>query len=131
MIVVDTSALIGAFASHPRPAGLAERLGGEDELHAPHLVDVEVTHVLRRLVAAARLRPADAEAARRTLAHLALVRYPHTGLLDRMWQLRANLSAYDAAFVALSEQLGAPLVTADGRLARASGHGAVVELFST
>jgi len=127
--VIDTSALIGAFASHPRVPGLAERLGRE-ELHAPHLVDVELTHALRRLVASARLRLPDADAARRTLADLSVVRYPHGGLLDRMWELRQNLSAYDAAFIALSEALGAPLVTVDARLARASGHRAAVELFT-
>lgn len=75
------------------------------------------------------LRPERAEDARADFVDLAIVRYPHEPLADRMWELRHNLSAYDAAFVALAEALDAPLVTCDGRLSAAPGHDALVEVF--
>jgi predicted nucleic acid-binding protein len=76
-----------------------------------------------------RERLAEGADIRKDFADLAIVRYPHQPLADRMWELRHNLSAYDAAFVALSEALGVPLVTCDGRLASSSGHQAEIELF--
>ena len=71
-------------------------------------------------------RAADA---RTDFSDLAIVRYPHVSLADRMWELRNNVTAYDAAFIALAEALGVPLVTCDTRLARAPGHAAIVEVF--
>ena len=97
-------------------------------MHAPHLIDVEVAQVVRRYAAAGEL---DAERGREALADLAdfpLLRYPHDLLLQRIWELRNNLTAYDAAYVALAEVLGAPLLTRDRRLAAAPGHHAKVEL---
>jgi predicted nucleic acid-binding protein len=128
VLIVDTSALVAALLEDPRPFTLLDRLSGE-EFHAPHLVDVEFTHALRRLLATGQLTPDRAARGRTDFADLAIVRYPHTPLLDRMWELRENLTAYDAAYVALSEALDAPLVTADARLAAAPGHHAVVEAF--
>ena len=115
--------------------GLAEplsaRIYSEDEsLHAPHLLDVEVAHALRRYAIVAGDRASAAGAAMEDLRRLRLRRYPHGPLLGRIWELRANLTAYDAAYVALAEALGAPLVTRDGRLARASGIRARIELFA-
>ena len=102
---------------------LAQRFDQPDEtLHAPHLVDLELAHTLRRDTLSGILAP---ERARLALSHftaLSIARYPHTEFLDRIWQLRNNLSAYDAAYVALSEMLDAPLITLDRRLANASGH---------
>ncbi len=130
MIVVDASALLESVSAATVNEPLAERLLGEaDDLHAPHLVDVEVLSGLRRLEAQREISTERVVDARSQLAALAVERYPHAGLIERMWELRANVSAYDAAYVALSEFLRAPLVTCDGRLARAPGHRAVIEHF--
>ena len=129
MIVVDTSAVVHALVGRPPSADLLSRLEQDGDLHAPHLIDVEALQVLRRLVTAGLLSADRAADARADLRDLGIVRYPHGGLLERAWELRANLTAYDAVFVALSELLDAPLVTGDKRLANAPGHHAVVELF--
>ena len=100
---------------------VAERLEGEAEAHAPHVVDVEVLGVLRRRVQLGELSVRRAERALAALLDFRLVRYTHVPLLARMWQLRENISPRDAAFVALAEALGATLVTTDRRLARAPG----------
>lgn len=121
MLVVDTSALVVALArTEPAPA-LTGRLTEDGDLHAPHLVDVEFLHALRRLLANDALSEDRAADARTDLEMLAMTRYPHAPLLDRAWSLRANLTAYDAVFVALAETLEVPLVTCDARLARAPG----------
>lgn len=96
--------------------------------HVPHLIDVEVAQVLRRY---ARLGDADPERCRMALIDLAsmpLTRYPHDFLLPRVWELRNNLTAYDAIYVALAEILDAPLLTRDQRLSNAPGHRAQIEL---
>ncbi len=128
MLVVDTSAVLDALIGRPVDAKLVARLGGQ-ELHAPHLIDVEVVHSLRRLVAALDLSEDTAADARADFADLTIVRYPHQPLSDRMWELRHYLTAYDAAFVALSEALSVPLITCDHRLATSPGHQAQIELF--
>lgn len=128
MIVVDTSAVLSALVRKSPSQGLLARLTRDADLHAPHLIDVEMLHALRRLVSRGELTGERADDARADFADLALVRYPHHPLADRMWDLRHNLTAYDAAFVALSEALGAPLITCDARLASAI-HSATVELF--
>jgi len=97
-------------------------------LHVPHLVDVEITQALRRFALAGHLSETRARIALADLAMIAMRRYPHDVLLPRVWQLRGNLAAYDGVYVALAEALAAPLVTRDGRLAGASGHGARIEL---
>ena len=129
MIVVDTSAVIGVLAGQPRVARLVDRVINDGDLHAPHLIDVEFQHALRRLVVAGAINDDRAADARMDFADLTIVRYPHVSLADRMWELRHNVTAYDAAFLALAEALGAPLVTCDARLARAPGHAASVEVF--
>lgn len=131
MIVVDTSALIEVLAGSQPDLGLVERLANDGDLQVPHLVDVECLHVLRRLVLAGHLSEERAQDARDSLAALTLERYPHPALADRMWELRHNLSAYDAAFVVLAERLDAPLVTCDARIAAAPGHRAAVEVFGS
>ena len=129
MLVVDTSAVVGVLVARPRNQHLVDRLGIDGDLHAPHLIDIELLHALRRLVLAGHLGEDRAADARTDFADLAVVRYGHAALADRIWELRHNLTAYDASFVALSEALEVPLVTCDARLADAPGHHATVELY--
>ncbi len=128
MIVVDTSAILSALAGRPPSSSLAERLVSDGDLHAPHLIDVEVLHAARGLVLGGKLSLDRAADLRDDYSALSIVRYPHHPLADRVWELRANLTAYDAVFVALSEALRVPLVTCDAALA-AGGHHARVELY--
>lgn len=100
-----------------------------ESLHAPHLVDLEVAQVLRRYAAAGELTADRGLEALTDLADFPLSRYPHDLLLPRIWELRPNVTAYDAAYLALAELLVAPLVTCDGRLASAPGHEARVEVY--
>lgn len=129
MIVVDTSALIGRLVGRPRNEALVERLRGETQWHAPHLVDVECVHVLRRLVRAGEVAEEQAVRALARIAAMPILRYSHELLVDRMWELRNNLSAYDAAFVALAEALEQPLITTDLRLKGAPTHRAEIEIY--
>ncbi|MBI2169608.1 MAG: type II toxin-antitoxin system VapC family toxin [Actinobacteria bacterium] len=129
MLVIDTSAVIEALARLPVNPDLSDRLVSDGDLRAPHLIDVEVQHALAKLVRNGSLRDDQADQVRRSYDLLAITRYPHTGLAGRMWELRRNLTAHDAAFVALAEALEAPLVTCDRRIARAPGHTARVEIY--
>jgi predicted nucleic acid-binding protein len=129
MLVVDTSAVLAALVGRRPDRRLRARLGDDGDLHAPYLLDVELLHLLRRLVATGRLTEDRAADARADFADLVIMRYPHLPLADRIWALRHNLSAYDGAFVALSEALDVPLVTCDARLAAAPGNTARIELF--
>jgi predicted nucleic acid-binding protein len=129
VLVVDTSAILEALAGRDPAPGLVERLADDGDLHAPHLIDIEMLHALRGMSLRAEITEERAADARSDFADTALVRYPHGPLSDRIWALRHNLSAYDAAFVALAEILAAPLITCDARVASSSGHDAQVELF--
>jgi predicted nucleic acid-binding protein len=129
VLVVDTSAVIAALAARPPIHQVVDRLGSDGDLAAPHLLDVEFLHALRRLVLGHRLGEDRAADARDDFAALTITRYEHTLVADRVWELRHGLTAHDATFVALAELLEAPLVTCDARLARAAGHRAGVELF--
>jgi predicted nucleic acid-binding protein len=129
VIVVDASALLEALFRTPAGRAVETRLFEPGQtLHAPHLLDVEVAQVVRRYTAAGEIDSARGQAALENLADFPMRRYPHDVLLPRMWALRANLTAYDAAYVALAEALDAPLLTRDGRLAAAPGHRARIEL---
>ena len=129
MIVLDASAAIALLLNHPQHRALAigNRLSGE-EVHAPHLLDVEVAHTLRRFVLAGNLSAQVAATALTGLEQLQITRYPHYPMLQPIWALRMNLTAYDAAYVALADWLGAPLLTLDVRLAR-SGVSVAIEVF--
>lgn len=129
MLVVDTSAVVAALVARHPAAGLVDRLARDGDLHGPHLIDTEVLHALRRLTITGEISDDRATDARSDFAELALVRYPHDPLSDRVWELRHNLTASDATFVALAEALAVPLVTCDARLASAPGNQAHVELF--
>lgn len=129
MIVVDASAVLELLLGTESSARAAARLlDPAESLHAPHLLDIEVAQVLRRFVAAGELTATRGREALDDLGAMPITRYPHDILLPRIWELRANLTAYDAAYVALAEALGAPVLTSDTRLARAPGHRARVEL---
>lgn len=128
MLVVDTSAVLDALTGRPRNLELIDRLQQDGDLHAPHLIDIEMLYALRRLVGARKLRIDEAVDLRTDFADLVIIRYPHGLLADRIWELRDSLTAYDAAFVSLAEALGVPLITCDVHLSRASGHRARVEL---
>jgi len=131
VLVVDSSAVLEALAARDPAAGLVERLAEDGDLHGPHLIDTETLHALRRMVRREQLSAERAHDARTDFAELTLVRYPHEPLNDRVWELRENLTAYDATFVALAEALDVPLITCDARLAAAPGHRAHIELYDT
>jgi predicted nucleic acid-binding protein len=128
VIVIDASAAIELILRTPSGRRVETRIfdRGED-VSAPHLIDVEVAHVLRRL-AATGTDAAFCQAALGDWLAFGAVRYPHGELIGRVWELRSNFSAYDGAYIALAETLQAPLITHDRKLA-ATGHLAQVEVF--
>jgi predicted nucleic acid-binding protein len=129
VIVLDASAAVEVILQTEVGVALTGRLlTSESSLHAPYLLDVEVAQVLRRFTLRREVLPERALQAIEDLTDLPIERYPHRMLLPRIWALRQNLTAYDAAYVALTEILGATLLTRDGRIARASGHSARVEV---
>lgn len=128
MIVADASGMVPALTDDGPEGDLYRRRFTGEELAAPELLDLEVAAAVRQVVARGQL---DVRRARRALADLAamsLERASHVPLLERIWELRENVTPYDAAYVALAEDLGATLVTADVRLARAPGPRCAVEL---
>jgi predicted nucleic acid-binding protein len=129
VIVVDASAVIEVLLRTPAAQAVERRLFDPQEtLHAPHLLDVEVAQVIRRYAANGEVDGERGGAALADLVVFPLHRYPHDLLLPRVWELRNNLTAYDAVYVALAEALEAPLLTRDRRLANAAGHRATIEL---
>jgi predicted nucleic acid-binding protein len=129
VIVVDASALLEFLLQTSLGARVEARLfRDEDELHAPHLLDVEVVQGLRRLVRTGEVASGRADEAIADLNDLDLHRHAHVDLLGRAWKLRANVSAYDAMYVALAEAIEATFVTCDGPLAKAPGHHARIEV---
>lgn len=129
MIVVDASALLEALVGGEVQDEVQDRLFATGEsLHAPHLIDVEVAQVIRRFEARGDLSERRASEALDDLRDFPLRRHGHSLLLPRIWALRANLTAYDGAYVALAEALDAPLLTRDRRLATAPGYAARVEI---
>jgi len=129
LIVLDASALLEILLRTPLAERLMDRaLDASERMHAPHLLDVEVTQVLRRLVQCEEIAAARAEQALEDLAKLLIERHEHQSLVSRVWQLRDSISAYDGVYVALAEALGAPLLTCDAKLAGTHGHLATIEL---
>lgn len=117
MIVVDASAAVSALLN----AGPARRALTQEQLHVPHLIDPEVANALRRGVVSSRIDPDDAWTALSRWRRLGVARYGLLSMFERVWELRENLSAYDASYVALAESLDCALLTADVRLGRAPG----------
>lgn len=131
MIVVDASVIVTALADDGDDGDRArERLRG-GRLVAPHVVDLEVASAWRRLAAAGALDARRADLALADLAALRLERVPHGPLLGRCWELRATLTVYDAAYVALAEALDTTLLTADRKLADAPGPRCTIEVISS
>lgn len=128
-MVLDASAVVALLLRSSTGARVVDRIRDpEDVIHVPHLMFVEVAQVLRRHVQAGVI---TADRGRRSVVYLgdlSAARHSHEPLLGRMWELRDNLTAYDAAYVALAESLEAPLVTLDAKLANAPGHQAQIEL---
>jgi predicted nucleic acid-binding protein len=120
MAVVDASTLIDAFLGDERSSSA---IVGRD-LHAPVTVDAEILHGLRRAWLAGVITEADANSVIALAQETAITRHPVQSLVNRIWQLRFNVTAYDAAYVALAEKLDLPLLTRDRRLAQSSGHAA-------
>ena len=129
MIVIDASVVLELLLRTPASAAIEARLLDSGEtLHTPHLLDVEVAQVLRRYAARNEITAARGRLALEIVARLPVTRYSHEPLLPRIWALRANMTAYDAAYVALAEALGATLLTRDERLSTAPGGRAKIEL---
>ncbi len=121
MIVLDSSSAVDFLVRRDAGEWVEEQLLLDSDLHAPQLLDVEVANAFRHLVLRGELGVRRAEAALEDLADLDVARHGHVAFLARIWQLRRSVSAYDAAYIALAEALGADLVTTDLRLGRARG----------
>lgn len=120
-IVVDAALVVAALVDSGRDGTWAEEILEEDALAAPHLLPVEVANILRRAVSKRELSNDAASLAHADLLDLGLELFPYAPFAPRVWELRENLTAYDAWYVALAESLDAPLATLDARLGRASG----------
>ena len=130
MIVIDASIILELMLQTPVASTIEQRLVGTrgETLHAPHLIDVEVLQVLRRYAVRGVISEHRGRLAVTLLSRFPITRYGHESLIPRIWTLRANLTAYDAAYVALAEGLGCKLLTRDQHLASASVARNVVEL---
>ena len=122
MIVADASVVVAALVG----GGLARETVERTQVHAPHLIDSEVAHVLRRRLHLGVIDAATGWNLLNTFRWLAIARHGTFAMLDRVWELRDNLTTYDAAYVALAEAIDCPLVTADARISRAPGLRCVV-----
>ena len=128
MIVVDASAILDVLLRTDRAYQIEARIFHRKEtLHAPHLLDLEVIQVIRRY-SNKDMSQDRAHLAILDFQDIPIVRYPHDLFILRIWEMRKNLTAYDAAYVALAEALDAPLLTCDAKLAASKGHSAQIEL---
>jgi len=129
MIVIDASVAMEILIRTPIGAQRADLAVNED-IHVPHLIDVEFVSAVRRLNLMGRLEPATADEALQAMRDWRLQRYGHIALTERIWELRHSHSAYDASYVALAETLDVPLLTCDAKLSRSHGHRAKIELLT-
>ena len=130
MIVADASALLVALADDGPDGALARNLLRGDRLIAPELIDLEIASALRGREQAGKVGQARAVVALESLRFLPIQRVSHVPLVDRCWELRKNLTIYDAVYVALAEVTGARLITADARLGRSTGPRCAIEVLS-
>jgi predicted nucleic acid-binding protein len=129
LIVIDASAVLELLLGTDRADQIASRaFAAEEQLHAPHLLDVEITQALRRLVKLKEVTEPRARQALDDFSAMFILRYAHGEFLQRIWQLRNSVTAYDGVYVALSEALDAPLLTCDAKLGRSHGHRANIEV---
>ena len=129
MIVVDASAVLELLLRTEKGVRVQERmLDSGESLHAPHLIDIEVSQTLRRLVILKEITAVRGKQALEDHVALHIKRAEHKDLLERVWSLRDSITAYDAAYVVLAEILDCPLITCDAKLARSLGHKARIEL---
>ena len=129
MIVADASAVVEVVLNTSAGGSIADRLlDPEETVAAPHLLDLEVLQVLRRYALAGDMDSKRAQEALQDYSDLPIRRYPHEPLMFRIWDLRHNITAYDAAYIALAEVLDALLLTRDASLVNSPGHGARIEL---
>jgi len=129
LIVVDASAALEVLLQTQAAPVVEARLFRRSEtLHVPHLIDLEIAQVLRRYASTKQIDQRRCQDALQDWLAFPVNRYAHDTLLSRIWALRNNLTAYDAAYIALAEALDAPLATRDAKLANASGHTARIEL---
>lgn len=131
MIVIDASAEVAILLNvGPAAESIRARVSQPGQtLHVPHLFEIEVLHALRSLSLRGSVSSGRARLALGRLRDTQFTRYPHTTLIERIWEMRDNLAAYDASYVALAEALNAPLITTDAKLARAPGIRAAVEVY--
>jgi predicted nucleic acid-binding protein len=130
VIVADASAIVEVLLNTPVALEIADHLFRVGEtIHVPFLIDLEILQVLRRYARTAEMGSVRAAQAVQDYLDLGLNRHPHRGLAPRIWELRNNWTAYDAAYIALAEALDAPLITRDRALVTRSGHRARVLVF--
>ena len=128
-MVLDASGVVELLLNTASGRRLSARLLAETEgVHVPHLIDAEIAQVLRRFVLRGLLDARSGAAALRRWQDFDVDRYPHEALLNRVWELRANVTAYDATYLALAEALSMVFVTGDRRLARVPGARTAIEL---
>lgn len=127
-LILDASVAIEVFSS-PRPDPELQRRVSTGAAAAPELFDLEACNVLRKMVLRGRITASDASGVLQDIRDAPVVRIAHRHLVQRVWELRDNITAYDASYVALAELIGVPLVTCDARIGRASGHRAQVEVY--
>ena len=120
-VVADASVLVAMLVDSGRTGTWAESVVADAPLVGPELALIETTNVLRRLERSSEISRLEATSAFRDLLRLEIFLYPFAPLADRIWELRSNLTSYDAWYVALAEALGCPLLTLDAKLGRASG----------
>lgn len=126
---MDASAILEVLLRTPAAEAIEERIfAPETTIHAPHLIDLEIAQVLRRYVRSSQLKPERGSQALQDLQDFPLNRYSHEPFIARIWELRHNVTAYDAAYLALAEALPAPLVTRDTRLLAIDGISTVIEV---
>jgi predicted nucleic acid-binding protein len=126
LVVVDASLILAIIAGDDRSPQLLDRIASH-EMHAPHFIDLEVIQTVRKTVLHKHATLTAANASLATFARLPILKHAHSPLLERIWELRDNFSAYDATYVALAELLGVPLLTRDARMSRATGHRVPIE----
>lgn len=120
-VVLDASVAVAGLVDTGTDGRWAERLLADEPLAAPHLFPVEVANILRRASLSGAISPDVAALAHADLVELRVELFPYVPFAERVWELRDNVSAYDAWYVALAERLDLPLATLDVRLSRASG----------